>query len=421
MINPDLQQYIKVKRAAGIADDLIKKELLAINWPQEVLDEAFGVKVTKVLSGTVHYLGIGELLSESFKLFVDKFVSAFLLLLIPSVMVSGVAILLSFMIYSITGIDSPFFANSSYSSAAFILVMIVTVLVFVMLIVFQTWASTALTFYLLSDRKVKRIEAFILSWKFVRSFWWISVLELLILSSGFALLIIPGIILGIWFIFSQMVLVDEEIRGLDALQTSREYARGYEFSIFLRMLLLIVLFVCIEVPFGIFTTLFKLEKNIIVTILNSVLSMGVAIFVLSYLVTMYKNIKGVKAGSVEIYGKSKVGYIILAVLGIICFMGIPVAGLLIAIDPMKQIGKAKEAQSRVYVQEIQKSVMLYYAEKNQVPTNLDQLVPDYLKSLPVNPDEKSCYSVSINKALGNVLVESTPKVGGVCATEIAVK
>jgi len=67
---------------------------------------------------------------------------------------------------------------------------------------------------------------------------WVSFLTAFIVCGGYLLLIIPGIIFSVWFVFGQFVLVQDETRGMGALLKSREYVRGQWFNVALRLLLI---------------------------------------------------------------------------------------------------------------------------------------------------------------------------------------
>lgn len=67
---------------------------------------------------------------------------------------------------------------------------------------------------------------------------WVSLLSAFIVCGGYLLLIIPGIIFSVWFVFGQFVLAQDEARGMGALLKSREYVRGQWFNVAIRLLLI---------------------------------------------------------------------------------------------------------------------------------------------------------------------------------------
>jgi len=58
-------------------------------------------------------------------------------------------------------------------------------------------------------------------------FLWLSILQFFVVIGGYALLIVPGIIFSLWFIYSTMVFFSNNQRGITAMQTSRAYMQGY--------------------------------------------------------------------------------------------------------------------------------------------------------------------------------------------------
>lgn len=67
---------------------------------------------------------------------------------------------------------------------------------------------------------------------------WVSFLSAFIVCGGYLLLIIPGIIFSVWFVFGQFVLAQDETRGMGALLKSREYVRDQWFNVAIRLFLI---------------------------------------------------------------------------------------------------------------------------------------------------------------------------------------
>lgn len=65
---------------------------------------------------------------------------------------------------------------------------------------------------------------------------WVSILTALIVMLGFLMFIIPGVIFSVWYSFAVFVLVFEDLRGMKALNRSREYVRGIWWKIFAKLL-----------------------------------------------------------------------------------------------------------------------------------------------------------------------------------------
>lgn len=72
----------------------------------------------------------------------------------------------------------------------------------------------------------------------LRGGWWVTLLGTLATFGGIALLLIPGIALGIAFTLALYVFLFEKARGFDALTKSWAYAQGRWGSLFWRMIVL---------------------------------------------------------------------------------------------------------------------------------------------------------------------------------------
>ncbi|MEW6570666.1 MAG: hypothetical protein AB1390_05770 [Nitrospirota bacterium] len=72
----------------------------------------------------------------------------------------------------------------------------------------------------------------------IGSFIWLFILLGFIITGGFLLFIVPGIIFTVWFMFSQFILASENEKGMNALLKSKEYVRGFWFDVFLRLFLI---------------------------------------------------------------------------------------------------------------------------------------------------------------------------------------
>jgi hypothetical protein len=112
---------------------------------------------------------------------------------------------------------------------------------------------------------------------------WLALLDLTFLIGGFILLLIPGLILYVRFVFSRYVFVDENKRGLAVLEQSREYTRDYWWPIFFRILILFVPLVAIN-----FFTNHFLGRTISI-IEGGILGLFFAPFYVAYTYAIYKN------------------------------------------------------------------------------------------------------------------------------------
>ena len=67
------------------------------------------------------------------------------------------------------------------------------------------------------------------------SFLWVFLLVGFILSGGYLVFFIPGVIFTVWFIFAQFILAEEDLRGMEALLKSRAYVQGHFWGVLGRL------------------------------------------------------------------------------------------------------------------------------------------------------------------------------------------
>jgi uncharacterized membrane protein len=73
-------------------------------------------------------------------------------------------------------------------------------------------------------------------WKYLGT----SLLLALAIAVGFVLLIVPGIIFGLMFMFATFVVIERELGPIDALTESHRMTRGHKWPLFGFMLLLLL-------------------------------------------------------------------------------------------------------------------------------------------------------------------------------------
>ena len=116
-----------------------------------------------------------------------------------------------------------------------------------LLLAFIASLLAQLTFFILmtQPRESSPSEAWARTPALILPFIWILILSALITVGGFALFIIPGIILSIWLSQSMYTMIAEDKRGLTALATSWERVSGHWWGVLWRMM--VVAFVAIIV------------------------------------------------------------------------------------------------------------------------------------------------------------------------------
>lgn len=124
---------------------------------------------------------------------------------------------------------------------------------------------------------------------------WIGFLTVVSILFGFFLFIIPGVIFSLWFMFSFIVLLVEDTRGVAALKRSKSLVSGYLGQIFTRFFMMFLVFFAISFFSGF---MFDMSggPQILGMIVNNILSNLFAPIFAIFTVMVYKNIKELKEG-----------------------------------------------------------------------------------------------------------------------------
>jgi len=171
-------------------------------------------------------------------------------------------------------------------------------------------------------------------WRRIFSYLWVTILFIVILMGGYFLLIIPGIMLSIWFSFAMYALATEDARGLDALLRSKQLVKGLWWQVVWRHVFFgLVIGVPILVMFaalvflpvvitysgqnGLFIEQYQEWMNTLQTILMPLWWIGGA-FGMAFAYALFEDLKRVKGNpSYADYKESKGKYIALGILGIV--------------------------------------------------------------------------------------------------------
>jgi len=174
--------------------------------------------------------GIGKLIAEALRIYKKKFLVFLSLTAIP---------LVWFLLFPILRAD-----------------WLICLLVFIIL---ELWTSASLIHVVNNREKTIGFkEAMANGWPRIISFFWVSFLTGLISIIGFVLLIIPGIIFSVWYVFSKYVFISEGLKGMAALKRSKELVRGFWWKVFWRF-----------VGFGFIVFVVMIPVTVVMEILDS--------------------------------------------------------------------------------------------------------------------------------------------------------
>lgn len=267
----------------------------------------------KAADASAGLLPVGELFSVSWEIYRRRFG--------PLVALYLISILLFILPLAIL-LGGGFALGMLLPAAKYVLIGIGGLLGFFISCITVFWGTAGLTLAI-TDESLGVSSALRRGWAKVWSFIWLFSILGFVVTGGFLLFFIPGMLFLVWFSFAQFVLAEDDERGMNAMLKSREYVRGYGGDVFLRMFLIwIIAAVAGMVPF-----------------LGPILSIAFFPYVLIYLYRIYADLKGMKtmhAFSASTGEKAKwilvslLGYIVVPVM-IIALVGAACLGPLLAL------------------------------------------------------------------------------------------
>ncbi|MCL5006612.1 MAG: hypothetical protein M1153_00480 [Patescibacteria group bacterium] len=145
--------------------------------------------------------------------------------------------------------------------------------------------------FALNGEGVKTEEAYWKSLQGAGGYAWIVLLFLLSVLGGLLLGIVPAVVFGVWFLFTPYVFADQSQNGLNALLRSKEYATGYWWIIFGRMLLLLLLIAFADALVGGISMLLGSGINYVVSL---ALQLVIVPFDFVFVYSIYSSLKAVK-------------------------------------------------------------------------------------------------------------------------------
>ena len=304
------------------------------------------------------FAGAFEILKKSFSLYRERFLTLFIIMLIP------VAVPLAFKFFPLEALISKSFFFGFFSIGLAIIASILA----------NSIATPAVLFAI--KDKIGAKEALKKGLKKIISFWWISFLLTLIVAGGYGLFIVPGILFSVWFSLAIYVLIFEDIGGMEALFRSRQLVSGYFGRTLWRFLILggfIFLFNFLIGLLGLLIIKTAGAKSAADFINNIKLLLPVFTVPISliYGATLFDNLRNIKANVA--FQKSgagrKIKFIVAGVIGIVIITGAMVAlpTFLIIKGRSSLINNKRQAD----ISYIRTALAIYYDDNKVYPAFLD--------------------------------------------------
>ena len=177
------------------------------------------------------------------------------------------------------------------------------------------WGQIALLFSVMDEGGSLGIKsAYRLSWPYLLSFFWISLLVGCVIVGGYLLFIIPGIIFSVWFSFALYAARADGVRGMDALMRSKEYVRGQWGKVFLSVLLLMLFAFVFSIALEVVAAM--MQTPWMVDVLSAIFNIFFTPFAFLYMYLIFKYLKQTKSEDVSgVKGGSRVPFILSGILG----------------------------------------------------------------------------------------------------------
>lgn len=361
---------------------------------------------------SISLIGPIALLRQAWALYIKR-LRIFVFLSIFPLFVTGFIFMITFLSGSF-GLALLAKGSNLFTPINIVVVTILIALVIIVLTVISGWGQVAMLYAVKEeDNNIGFKEAIVKGWGKLASYWWISFLIGLINFGGSFLFIIPGIIFSVWFSMAVFVLINEDIKGMNALLKSREYVRGYFWPVLGRNLFWLAFAIILSlIPSLIFEKLLHFPSwiNWIYSLSYSFVTTPLGII---YSFLIYKNLRSLKGElAFTPSSKSKAFFISCGIFGII----LPIIGVIFAMflvsgiynkigrqAPLVPNTSKADDSTATYYKALSMSYILkkYYKDNGIYPSRLEDLVPKYLPSITLkdysytleqNGEFKLCYT-----------------------------
>lgn len=168
---------------------------------------------------------IGDLFRLSWELYQKRFATLVLLYLLT---------ILALVIPTALAVGLSFFMTLIAGGTAFLVTVFLGVLVGVAC---SLWCYGGFLCAVVDDT-LQLEDALARGKKMILPLAWILLLYGFIITGGYLLLIIPGVIFTVWFALALFIMPGENARGMEALLKSRAYVRGHWLDVALRLFLI---------------------------------------------------------------------------------------------------------------------------------------------------------------------------------------
>jgi hypothetical protein len=330
--------------------------------------------------------GTSVILGQAWSLYKQRLGVLLGVMIVPILVWIGLAVVLT-----VGGLSAFSLLFSRFAAAGAGLFIILAIIFFLVIFVIQAWSQLALLYAIKDSQEGIGIgEAYRRGWHKILSYWWVTLLAGFITLGGFLLLIVPGVIFATSFSLAAIVLIAEDLKGMNALLKSRAYVKGRWGEVFARFfsigvlslivsLVLIFIFYVLKIPFGA-----EISRLLIGFFLTPL--------IVTYSFLVYSNIKTVQ-GEVAFTptGGQKATFGVIGILGVLFIPALFFFSIFLASSSVRI---ARDDTRVSDLQQIQLRLKFYYQDHGSYPSSLgdlDATQSQYLPKTPVDPSTKLPY------------------------------
>lgn len=176
-------------------------------------------------------------------------------------------------------------------------------------------------------------ESYRLALRRVWSYGWLTVLSGFVTLGGIFMLIVPGIVFSIWFMFAIYVFAIEGDKGMNALLKSREYVRGYWWPVFGRQIVFVLAVLAVALVTSFIGSVLTGGDKAGSDIIGDLLTLVVAPLIAAYLYVLYGSLKSLKPEVAKKPPQGPQGFFyfsaVFGVLGLIALIALIIIGVLL--------------------------------------------------------------------------------------------
>jgi len=343
-------------------------------------------------------IGVGELFKKTWRIYKENFWTLIKVTFIPSFLLS----LIDFWRIKTSYLFS---FNLKYIIFHFFTTFLLS-----------CWLTASLIFVIKNrEERIDFKKGLKLGAKKIISLFWIYSLSFIISSAGIIFLIIPGIILWVWFCLASYVLIYEDKRGMAALLRSKDLVSGNWWSVFWRIIIISVIYFFIFFIYFLGSNFFITESffNFISLFFSAfilfIFTLFFSPFYIIYFALIYENLSLIKKTELEITLKRKLKYLLPTILAtiIIGIIGGAIFGVLyFGYKKMLKEPGGKEIMDLV---KVMLKLEMYYKDHGKYPGVFGSNQWDILKKELKMDLPKGNYEYWVSKDNQNYILKATLK------------